>query len=132
VRPVAFSASRVFAEIDTWWGKRPKGVNPFKPDATGHDDVDIELKDGDLLIFNSLLAQRVRPNRSEKKVPMAQCISMSRQTSTTSVCTRRGSGPGRSRLPRLDRCFQVTRELEKKNPIADLNPLGRKFLGLDR
>jgi len=66
----------VFGEIDTWWDNQPAGASPFKPDVTGRAIENIELEAGDFLIWNSLLAHGVRPNRSKEQVRMAQYISM--------------------------------------------------------
>jgi hypothetical protein len=45
----------IFARIEDWWGKQPEGINPFTPDVTGHDIVNVELEVGGLLVFNSLI-----------------------------------------------------------------------------
>jgi hypothetical protein len=123
----------VFAEIDTWSARQPADANPFKPDVTGHDIVNIELEAGDLLIFNSLLAHGVRPNRSENKVRMAQYISM----------FPADFGNERLRKARIKTWADQThpvgdpfpgdpRKYERTNyRVAELNPLGRKLLGLD-
>lgn len=66
----------IFAEIEQWWARQPEGANPFKPDIGEHRIENISLEKGDLLIFNSLLAHGVRPNRSEDRVRLAQYISM--------------------------------------------------------
>ena len=46
------------------------------PDLAGLTITNIEMNPGDLLIFNTLLAHGVRPNRSKDRVRMAQYISM--------------------------------------------------------
>lgn len=66
----------IFAEIEQWWARQPEGANPFKPDIGEHRIENVSLEKGDLLIFNSLLAHGVRPNRSEDRVRLAQYISM--------------------------------------------------------
>ncbi|BCD88387.1 phytanoyl-CoA dioxygenase [Pseudomonas solani] len=66
----------IFEAIEQWWSRQPEGANPFKPDIGTHAIENIRLDKGDLLIFNSLLAHGVRPNRSEDRVRLAQYISM--------------------------------------------------------
>ncbi len=123
----------VFAEIDDWWAKQPAGANPFKPDVTGHAIENIELDAGDMLIFNSQLAHGVRPNISENDVRMAQYISMFpadfdneklRQARITTWADQ--THPIGVPFPGDPRAF------EKHNfAVAELDPLGRKLLGLD-
>ncbi len=123
----------VFAEIDDWWAKQPAGANPFKPDVTGHSIENIELAAGDLLIFNSQLPHGVRPNISQNDMRMAQYISMFpadfdneplRQARITTWADQ--THPIGVPFPGDPRAF------EKNNfVVAELDPLGRKLLGLD-
>jgi hypothetical protein len=123
----------VFAGIDDWWTKQPADANPFKPDVTGHAIENIELVSGDMLIFNSQLPHGVRPNVSENDVRMAQYISMFpadfdnerlRQARITTWADQ--TNPIGDPFPGDPRAF------EKNNfAVADLDPLGRKLLGLD-
>lgn len=124
----------VFAEIDSWSDKQPADANPFKPDVTGHDIVDIELEAGDLLIFNSLLAHGVRPNRSERDVRMAQYISMfPADPDNERLRNARIKTWAEQTHPIGDPFPGDPRAFERNNyPVAELNPLGRKLLGLDR
>ena len=46
------------------------------PTPSGLKIINVEMEAGDLLIFNTLLAHGVRPNRSKDRVRMAQYISM--------------------------------------------------------
>jgi hypothetical protein len=123
----------VFADIESWWSKQPAGANPFKPDVSGHDVINIELEAGDMLIFNSLLAHGVRPNISQDSVRMAQYISMFpadfenerlRQARIRTWAER--THPVGDPFPGDPRDFERT-----NFAVADLNPLGRKLLGLD-
>lgn len=123
----------VFKEIDTWSDKQPEGANPFKPDVSGHEVVNIELDAGDLLIFNSLLAHGVRPNRSEDQVRMAQYISMfpadfgnERLRKARIRTWEQQTHPIGDPFPGDPRAFE-----SNTYPIATLDPLGRKLLGLD-
>ncbi|CAD5252171.1 MULTISPECIES: phytanoyl-CoA dioxygenase family protein [unclassified Imperialibacter] len=66
----------LFRTYETWKLTQPKDRDRFKPDISGFEVVKVKLEPGDLLIFNSLLAHGIRPNRSVNKVRMAQYLSM--------------------------------------------------------
>ena len=104
------------------------------PDTTGLAVVNVEMEPGDLLIFNSLLAHGVRPNHSGNRVRMAQYVSM--HPAEFDNAAERAE---RIRLwqerdhPRRDAFPGDPRGWEKSNATtAELTPLGRKLLGLDR
>lgn len=124
----------IFAELDSWWEKQPEGANPFKPDTIGHAIINTTLEAGDLLIFNSLLAHGVRPNLSEDRVRMAQYISMfpadfdnERLRQARIRTWEEQTHPIGDAFPGDPRDFERTHFTK-----AELNPLGRKLLGLDR
>lgn len=123
----------LFAELDSWWGRQPEGANPFKPDTTGHGIVNTTMEAGDLLIFNSLLAHGVRPNRSENRVRMAQYISMfPADFDNAALRQARIHTWAAQTHPSGDPFPGDPRAFEKKHfAMAQLNPLGRKLLGLD-
>lgn len=123
----------IFAELDTWWGRQPPGANPFKPDTTGHAIVNTSLEAGDLLIFNSLLAHGVRPNRSENRARMAQYISMFPADFGNEALRQARIHTWAAQTHPLGDPFPGDpREYEKNHhPLAQPNPLGRKLLGLD-
>jgi hypothetical protein len=124
----------VFGEIDTWWEKQPAGANPFKPNVSGREVENIELNAGDLLIWNSLLAHGVRPNRSRDQVRMAQYISMfPADFANERLRQARIKTWAEQTHPIGDPFPGDPREFEKKHfEVATLNTLGRKLLGLDR
>ncbi|GAB7125569.1 DUF1479 family protein [Silvimonas sp. JCM 19000] len=124
----------IFAEIEDWWSKQPPGSNPFAPDITGHELVNTEMEPGDLLIFNSLLAHGVRPNRSENRVRMAQYISMFPADYDNEPLRQARIHTWAAQTHPLGDAFPGDpREWEKHHSaVAQLNPLGRKLLGLDR
>lgn len=123
----------IFADIEHWWSRQAKDANPFKPDITGHDIVNTELDPGDLLIFNSLLAHGVRPNRSDSRVRMAQYISMfPADFANEQLRKARVHTWAAQTHPIGDPFPGDPREFESKHfQLAQLNPLGRKLLGLD-
>jgi hypothetical protein len=124
----------VFGEIDAWWENQPAGASPFKPNVSGREIENIELETGDLLIWNSLLAHGVRPNRSRDQVRMAQYISMfPADIKNERLRQARIKTWAEQTHPVGDPFPGDPREFEKKHfEVATLNPLGRKLLGLDR
>jgi len=123
----------IFRQIDTWWEKQPPGSNPFFPDASGFEIVNAEMDAGDLLLFNSLMPHGVRPNRSENKVRMAQYVSMFPADFTNEKMRNERIRIWREQSHPIGVAFAGDpREYERRHyPLAELNPLGRKLLGLD-
>jgi len=126
----------LFEHFDEWVKTQPADRDPHHPDMTGLEDkiTKVELFPGDLMIFNSLLAHGVAPNRTDDKVRMAQYISMFPADDGNVVerearirCWREREVPDRAGFP------GDPREWEKNHgTTAVLTPLGRKLLGLDR
>lgn len=123
----------VFSEIDDWSSKQPVDANPFKPDVTGHDIINVELEAGDLLIFNSLLAHGVRPNRSKDSVRMAQYISMFPADFENEALRQERIRIFRDQAHPIGDPFPGDpREFERNNyERAKLGSLGVKLLGLE-
>jgi hypothetical protein len=66
----------LFRGLEAWIETQPADRVSYRPDLSGFEVVNVAMKAGDLLIFNSLLAHGVCPNRSTDRVRMAQYISM--------------------------------------------------------
>jgi hypothetical protein len=122
----------LFEHFDDWVATQPADRDPMHPDVTGLTVENIDLKAGDLLIFNSLLAHGVRPNHAENRVRMAQYISM--QPAAWDDTAERAE---RIRLwrerdhPQRDAFPGDPREWERHNAAtARLTPLGERLLGL--
>jgi hypothetical protein len=123
----------LFYNFDEWVKTQPADRDPMHPDWAGFKITNIDMKAGDLLIFNSLLAHGVRPNYSpNNRVRMAQYISMFPANEDDEA-----EKAERIRLwreldhPRRDAFPGDPREWEKKNATtAKLSPLGEKLLGL--
>ncbi|MEV7751099.1 phytanoyl-CoA dioxygenase family protein [Streptomyces griseofuscus] len=129
-------APELFRRFEEWRLAQPPGRDPIRPNAdrTEFPVVRPDLQAGDLLIFNGLLAHGVAPNQSERGVRAVQYLSMmpaleehtvlrdSRVHSWRTLATPDWNGTllGDARRP----------EAERYGP-AELNPLGRKLLGLD-
>jgi hypothetical protein len=122
----------LFFGFDEWVKTQPADRDPMHPDITGLTITNIEMNPGDLLIFNSLLAHGVRPNRSKDRVRMAQYISMQPadeddvvERETRIKMWRELESPKRDAFP------GDPRDWEKKNAkTAVLTELGEKLLGL--
>jgi hypothetical protein len=123
----------VFQELDTWWDSQPAGADPFKPDVTGRAIENIELDAGDFLIWNSLLAHGVRPNRSKDQARMAQYISMFPADFDNEPLRKARIKTWAEQTHPIGDAFPGDpRKFEKNNfEVATLNPMGRKLLGLD-
>jgi ectoine hydroxylase-related dioxygenase (phytanoyl-CoA dioxygenase family) len=124
----------LYRTYDTWKLTQPEDRDHFKPDVTGFEIVKVKMNAGDLLIFNSTEPHGIRPNRSKDKVRLAQYISMMpaeedneelRQWRITSWKERKA--PEGYAFPGDPRNWEQT-----KYTTAELSPLGKKLLGLDR
>ena len=124
----------LFTGFADWVKNQPFDRDPMHPDTSGLSSTHIELKAGDLLIFNSLLPHGVRPNHSQGRVRMAQYISM--QPAEEHNEAERAE---RIRLwreldhPQRDAFPGDPRAWEKNNAAtATLSELGKKLLGLGK
>jgi hypothetical protein len=124
----------LYRTYDTWKLNQPLDRDHFKPDVTGFEIVKVPLEAGDLLIFNSTQPHGIRANNSNGQVRMAQYISMMpaeednealRQWRISSWSERRA--PEGYAFPGDPRKWEQT-----KYSRAELTPLGRKLLGLDK
>ncbi|WP_019171099.1 phytanoyl-CoA dioxygenase family protein [Pseudaminobacter salicylatoxidans] len=123
----------LFENFDEWVKTQAPDRDPHHPDLSGLTITNIEMEPGDLMIFNTLLAHGVRPNHSKDRVRMAQYISMFpadeddlEEREARIHSWREREAPKRAAFP------GDPRDWEKKNArTAELNPLGRKLLGLD-
>ncbi|GGA81385.1 phytanoyl-CoA dioxygenase family protein [Puia dinghuensis] len=124
----------LFRTYDSWKLTQPEDRDHFKPDTTGFDLVKVKLEAGDLLIFNSSQPHGIRPNRSKDKVRIAQYISMMPAEEDNEPLRQWRIRSWRDRIapesyafPGDPRYWEQTRYT-----TAELSPLGRKLLGLDR
>jgi hypothetical protein len=122
----------LFRTLEGWIETQPSDRNPWAPDTSGFEIVNVSMNPGDLLIFNSLLAHGIRPNRSENRVRMAQYISMHPAEAEDEEERRMRITSWRDRkAPRRAAFPGDPREWEKKNAeTATLSELGERLLGL--
>lgn len=115
-----------------WVRTQPSDRDPFRPDTSGMEIQKIEMKAGDLLIWNSLLPHGTSANLSNRP-RLAQYITMFPAQPEDSELRR-------WRIRAWQECLKPEgpafpgdpRDLERKNcRPAELTELGRKLLGLD-
>ena len=125
----------LYRNYDTWKLTQPGDRNRFKPDITGLEDklVKVKMEVGDLLIFNSTQPHGIRPNRSGNKVRIAQYISMMPAEEDNEALRQWRITSWRDRIAPEGYAFPGDpRNWERdRHQTAELNPLGRKLLGLD-
>jgi len=124
----------LYRTYDTWKLTQPADRNHFQPDTTGFEMVKVKLEAGDLLIFNSLQPHGIRPNRSDDKVRIAQYISMMPAEEDNEALRewrinswKERNAPEGYAFPGDPRNWEKTRY-----GVAELSPLGKKLLGLDK
>ncbi|WP_018566549.1 phytanoyl-CoA dioxygenase family protein [Streptomyces sp. PsTaAH-124] len=129
-------APELFRRFEQWRIEQPQDRDPIRPavDRAEFPVVRPELRAGDLLIFNGLLAHGVAPNVSEQGVRAAQYLSMMpaleehEQLRRSRVESWRTLGTPDWNPTLLGDA--VRPEADRYGP-ATLNGLGRKLLGLD-
>lgn len=125
----------LYRNYDSWKLTQPEDRNHFQPDVTGLEDkiVKVKLNAGDLLIFNSTQPHGIRPNRSNDKVRIAQYISMMPAEESNDEMRNWRIKSWKERLAPDGYAFPGDpRKFEQlKYPIATLNTLGKKLLGLE-
>ena len=124
----------LYQNYERWKLTQPQDRNRFQPDITGLEDKieKVALEVGDLLIFNSLLAHGIRPNRSEGKVRIAQYISMMPAEEDNESLKKWRIHSWKNRIAPEGYAFPGDpRNWEQtKYKTAKLSPLGEKLLGL--
>lgn len=122
----------LFRTLEAWIPGQPTDRNPFAPDTTGFEILNVPMRAGDLLIFNSLLAHGIRPNTSQDRVRMAQYVSMHpaeednhEERAIRVRSWRNRESPQRAAFPGDPRDWEKAR-----GKTADLSPLGERLLGV--
>jgi len=121
----------LFRKFDDWVKTQSKDRDPFKPDITGFELEQIEAKAGDLLIWNSMLAHGIRPNKS--KIPrIAQYIAMTPAQEDNKELRDWRIRSWKDRIPPEGYAFPGDpRHWEQtKYEKAELTNLGEKLMGL--
>ncbi|MFF0968896.1 phytanoyl-CoA dioxygenase family protein [Streptomyces sp. NPDC003703] len=129
-------APELFRRFEQWRIEQPQDRDPIRPavDRADFPVVRPELRAGDLLIFNGLLAHGVAPNVSEQGVRAAQYLSMMPALEEHEQLRRSRVESWRTlSTPDWNPTLlghAVRPEADRYGP-ATLNGLGRKLLGLD-
>ena len=121
----------LFRTLEDWIKTQPADRDPWAPDPTGFEIVDVSTGAGDLLIFNSLLPHGIRPNRSADRVRLAQYIAMRPAEETNAELREWRIRSWRDREPPQGYAFPGDpRDWERtRYQRAKLTPLGEKLLG---
>lgn len=124
----------LYRTYDTWKLTQPADRNYFQPDVSMFETEKVKMKAGDLLIFNSLLPHGIRANRSGNKVRLAQYISMMPAEEDNETLKEWRIRSWRDRVAPEGYAFPGDpRKWEQtKYSTAELSPLGKKLLGLER
>ena len=117
-------------EFETWVKTQPVNRDPWKPDISGYELVGVEMRAGDLVIWNSMLPHGTSRNMADKP-RLAQYISMFPAPDDEALRRERVSS-WRERKPRVGPAFPGDpRRWEIEHGVtATLTPLGEKLLGL--
>lgn len=121
----------LYRNFDEWVNDQPKDRNPFQPDTTGFEITKVNMKAGDLLIFNSMLPHGIRPNHSERP-RIAQYLSMTPAEEENEELREWRIKSWRDRIAPEGYAFPGDpRNWEQKYAeTAELTDLGEKLLGL--
>jgi len=120
----------IFRDFEAWKANQPANRDGWKPDLGTLTPTFVPLKQGDLVIWNSLLPHGIRANRSDRS-RIAQYISMSPAKADNEVQQTRIRS-WRDRLAPEGSAFPGDpREWERlRHPVAKLSTLGELLLGL--
>ena len=125
----------LYRNYDTWKLTQPEDRHRFQPNLDSLQDklVKVLMEAGDLLIFNSTEPHGIRPNRSGKKVRIAQYISMMPAEEENQELKDWRINSWKNRVAPLGYAFPGDpRNWEQvKYKTAELSKLGKKLLGLD-
>lgn len=121
----------LYKHFDEWVKTQPKERDPFKPDINGLEIEQVETDEGDLLIWNSMLAHGIRPNRSDRP-RIAQYIAMTPAQEDNHELRDWRINSWKNRIPPDGYAFPGDpRNWEReKYKTAELTELGEKLLGL--
>lgn len=121
----------LYGNFHEWVKDQPEDRDPFQPDISGFVIKKVNMKAGDLLIFNSLLPHGIRPNHSNRP-RIAQYISMTPAEEENDELREWRIQSWRDRIAPEGYAFPGDpRKWEQKNAeTAELTELGKKLLGL--
>lgn len=120
----------LFHQFDKWAKTQPDDRDPYHPDRGSFELIHPQLKAGDMLIFNSLMAHGIKVNNSDQ-ARMAQYISMfPAQENNVKLRDERLRLFAEKTAPMGKAFSGDPRYWERERyPAAQLNALGEKLLG---
>ena len=125
----------LYRNYHTWKLTQPEDRNRFQPNLDSLQDklVKVLMEAGDLLIFNSTEPHGIRPNRSGKKVRIAQYISMMPAEEENQELKDWRINSWKNRVAPVGYAFpgDPRNWEQEKYKTAELSKLGKKLLGLD-
>jgi ectoine hydroxylase-related dioxygenase (phytanoyl-CoA dioxygenase family) len=126
----------LFDRFDRWRIEQPAGRDPVRPgaDRREYPVISPELRPGDLLIWNGLLAHGVRPNRSADGVRAVQYLTMMPALPTHSRLVESRVRSWRElSTPEWNATLvgDPIRHESLRYGSPDLSGLGRRLLGVD-
>jgi ectoine hydroxylase-related dioxygenase (phytanoyl-CoA dioxygenase family) len=125
----------LYRNYDTWKLTQPEDRHRFQPNLDSLQDklVKVLMEAGDLLIFNSTEPHGIRPNRSGKKVRIAQYISMMPADEENQELKDWRINSWKNRVAPVGYAFpgDPRNWEQEKYKTAELSKLGKKLLGLD-
>ena len=125
----------LYRNYDTWKLTQPEDRNRFQPNLDSLLDklVKVVMEAGDLLIFNSTEPHGIRPNRSGKKVRIAQYISMMPAEEENQELKDWRINSWKNRVAPVGYAFpgDPRNWEQEKYKTAELSKLGKKLLGLN-
>lgn len=121
----------LYRNFDEWVKDQPEDRNPFQPNTKGFEITKVNMKAGDLLIFNSMLPHGIRPNHSNRP-RIAQYLSMTPAEEENDELREWRIKSWRDRIAPEGYAFPGDpRKWEQKHAEkAELTDLGEKLLGL--
>lgn len=125
----------LYRNYDTWKLTQPEDRHRFQPNLDSLQDklVKVLMEAGDLLIFNSTEPHGIRPNRSGKKVRIAQYISMMPAEEENQELKDWRVNSWKNRVAPVGYAFpgDPRNWEQEKYKTAELSKLGKKLLGLE-
>jgi hypothetical protein len=122
----------IYRDLPGWIGRQPADRDPRRPDMGGYEISKLGMKAGDLVIWTTLLPHGNGHNISDRP-RLAQYITMNPADETNEELRQTRVDCWRTNRPMPAKAFPGdSRGLEAGNPPAELTPLGRKLLGVDR
>lgn len=122
----------IYRELDAWIARQPSDRDPRRPDITGYAITKLAMRAGDLVIWTTLLPHGNGHNVTNRP-RLAQYVTMNPTEEHNAELRETRINCWQKSLPMPSPAFKGDpRGLEQQTPPAELTPLGRKLLGLDR